>query len=184
MAVSWRITAEGEKQWLGADGCWYSSQELAERADTTSPPPAPTRASPGNAPAFPGIYREQKPKRKVNRKRLAVSLIILAILIGVIAYFSIKSQSPPYKIDMLSVRAISNQQVDVEYRVHNLGSSPWQPSCSVSILPVYGGGIGTAVQSSYGPIDGGQYGDVGGIVTISNNDARAVTTADVTITNC
>jgi hypothetical protein len=82
---------------------------------------------------------------------------------------------------MLTVSIESLQKVDVEFVVHNMGSSAWQPQCSVGVQPSFGGGIGTAQFSTYTPIDAGEYGDVGGTVVISNNDAQAVTKSDVSI---
>jgi hypothetical protein len=174
MTIAWRVLQDGEKQWRGADGNWYSSEEMALGARTTKAPP------------FPGIYT-RPPKRRSRWLRPRPWIILGLLLGGLITFATIVGndlQSPPYKVDMLTVHVLNPQQVDVEYRIHNLGTSPWQPSCVVSVLPIFGGGIGTARQSTYSPIDPGEYGDDGGIVTISNNDAQAVTVRDVQIDDC
>jgi len=142
----------------------------------------PQQPAPPAVPVFPGIYqRPAKPTARWLRPRPLIILALLGLAVVWLIVKGVDDANHAYKVDMLTVRVENPQSVDIEFRVHNLGGSAWQPQCSVTAQPLFGGGIGTGQFSTYTPIDAGQYGDVGGTVVISNNDAQAVTKSDVSI---
>jgi hypothetical protein len=88
--------------------------------------------------------------------------------------------SHPYKVDQISVAHNGSRTTAyVSFRIHNLGGSSFQPSCSVSIVAVYGSRIGAGEASPVSPIDGQQYGSVETAITVTANDAMAIDASDV-----
>ncbi len=84
MSLGWRVLPDGEKQWRGADGNWYSSEELALEAGSRPQnlerpaPAAPASASPT---PFPGIYRKPT-KKELRAQRRTVTISPSASYVG------------------------------------------------------------------------------------------------------
>jgi len=176
----WRETPSGERQWLGGDGNWYSSEQMAVAAAGA---PEPTQAP---VPPPPTVYRRPETRRsrsKWLRPRPLIILSVLAVAIVLIVTLGTTS-SGPYKVDQISVQHAGTATLYVSFRVHNLGSSASTPSCTVSVIspsPTVGG-VGANILSTQSPIDASQYGSIEGPVVITDNDALDMNVSDVTIT--
>jgi hypothetical protein len=82
----WRVTADGERQWRGADSNWYSSEALALEAGSVAPlsgAPAPP------VKPFPGIYRRPSkvPTAKGRVVDTTTKLFRVAALIWLLGVF-------------------------------------------------------------------------------------------------
>jgi hypothetical protein len=188
-------TPDGERQWLSADGNWYSSESAALLAGIEQAKEHRQRApSPGDPlvvrlpppPSVPPVIRQrqvQPSKRRRFKPRFYVIMAVLAVAIVWIAVAS--SHHTPYKIARVSIEHAGTAHVYVEFQVHNLSGSSWKPSCQVQVQPPLDQFFGvTQGASTYTPIDGHQYGMAGAEVTITNNDALEVTPSDVQVSNC
>jgi hypothetical protein len=99
MVGEWRVTAAGDKQWLGADGNWYSSEALA--ATSGSAPTAPPSAA---AQTFPGIYRRPTKKRRRIQPIgwVILGLVAVGLVVGLATATSSHSSNPPTPALMLA----------------------------------------------------------------------------------
>ena len=181
--AEWRETPGGERQWLGGDGNWYSSEQMAVAAGSMAmPPEAPLPPDPD----FPGIYhRPTKKPRAAKRSawmrpRPLAAIGMLAVVILLIATLG-GSSGGPYKVDQIAIEHSGTAKIYVLFRVHNLGTSASTPSCNVSVISPFVSGIGTAILTTRSPIDGNQYGGAEGQVVISGNDAMSMDQSDMTI---
>lgn len=189
-----RISPDGEEQWLARDGYWYTSYEGALVAGVQRPDPSPEIVA-GSLPMAPQRLippsptndRKSPKKKTANRKvkwgRLA---IIAAVAIGASGYLLTRQHADDsFTTSAVSVSPMSSSRVDIHFRVHNTGTSPGSPSCVVSVFPPGGNFQGTGTSESFqNPIAAGQYGFTDAYVTITNNDASAVTASDVQISGC
>lgn len=97
--TDWRETSSGERQWLGSDGNWYSSEQLAMSIG----PPRPGGSGPPPAPEFPGIYsqpthplRATKPRYSQRSAKTAILVFwaIVAVIVVIVIISNATRSSP------------------------------------------------------------------------------------------
>jgi hypothetical protein len=113
-------------------------------------------------------------------------LILLAVIAGIVIWVNKADSSPPYTVSRISVEHEGTTKVYVEAWVHNLSGSSWTPSCTITVNQNGPGNFfGVAAGATrYEPIDGHQSGSVAATITVTDNDALAVTPSMVQVTSC
>jgi hypothetical protein len=188
--TQWRVTPQGERQWLSADGNWYPTESAALLAGL----PQPARAQPApstpatRVPPPPLIRQVAKPrKRKVKWGRV---FIAAAVVIGIVAYFSSKTSSGgDIHHQVYAVVPLDAQHVRIFIRWTNDGKSPASASCSLQATAYsqFGDDIGSGFDSTgtNGNVDPGQTQVTRQDLVITDNNAVGVrSTKDVSITDC
>jgi len=174
--TQWRVTPDGEKQWRGADGYWYSDEATAAAAGVASVPvpPAPT------------IYRQP------TKKRPAAIGCLVPIAVGIIAaiLYAVLSGGGSANVTgtVWSVVPLDGNTVRVYMIWTNHGNKAGSASCvlNTTVRNQFGDVTdvevnSTATNNSLNPGQTvHQYQDIG----VDSGDAGNVSAKDVKITNC
>ena len=196
--MQWRENANGERQWLSADGYWYPSEAEALIAGTrhTEParqaPPPPHMPYPPAAPPAgpPPIARRsvQKKRSPWLRPRPIIILTVLAALIIWLVVQGSSSSSGGIAGKVTNVQALAPNTVRIYLFWTNSGSKPATANCvlNTTVHNQFGDQVNLRVNAtgSNGNIAAGgtstDYQDVG----VDNGDAPFVTKGDIKILDC
>jgi hypothetical protein len=166
--TGWRETPTGARQWLGADGNWYSSEQLAKQAGVQRPPPhtpqTPARTVSGAAPrnVSPSVRTPHKSKAHKKTRGWLVAAGIAVIGILFVAEHSGGANPRPssgahasYRASIVSVSHPTDptdplapttpKTITVAFRVTNDGSIGGKPSCGIMAQAPTGAHGGTRV---------------------------------------
>jgi hypothetical protein len=169
----WRVTADGERQWRGADGNWYPNEIRAVLAGTLADPSLPRPP--------PTIYVRTRPKYSDRSTRIAI-LITLGVIAVIVVWVGISKVLPhaQYDTTLVSVQPISTKQAVVVWRIKNVGRKSGDPTCSVTINTA-NADIGTNILTFQGTVAPGDT-VVGNVtLTVTNNDAGGANRADTQV---
>lgn len=175
--TEFRDTADGQRQWLGRDGHWYSSEILAA---TSGGPPAKA----------PVMHQAPKPPPKKRSPRAVGCLTFIVIVIVVIVVVAVSGGGPKANITAKAtdVVALDGNTVRLYLEFTNHGKASGTANCVINttVYNQFGDQVNLRVNStgSNNSIPGGQtvrqYQDIG----VDNGDAQYVKVGDVKIVDC
>jgi hypothetical protein len=121
--TQWRVTPDGEKQWLSADGNWYPTESAALLAGLSAPteprvasPPPPAVVPKAMPTPPPGIY--QRPisttKKVPRRAQIARAFLVIWAVLVVVAFaaggttWGVVAIAVPFGLSIGIAKAVGN----------------------------------------------------------------------------
>lgn len=180
LMVQWRETPNGERQYRGADGNWYSSEEFAEAAAPGPPGRAPV------APPPPAVVPQSR--RKIGCGAVALAVIAVVIIVILVTTLTANGPSPSVKAKLVNVIPLSGNEVRLFIRWTNTGNGSGSGACVINttVHNQFGDEVNIRVNSTNtnGNLKPGAtqtlYQDIG----VDTGDAPYVKASDVQITDC
>lgn len=182
--TEWRDTPTGARQWLGADGNWYSSERLAQAAVPRTAPQFTARPlSPEPTPPQQLSLLGRMLFGMLHHWRLTLfGLIVIIVLIVGAINGTASGPSAKYRASIVSVNdpTATPKTITVVFRVANHGNNAGAPSCLInSITTPHAHGSTTVAFTT--PIDPGHSDMSSTSVRITTTGAGSITKTEVKI---
>jgi hypothetical protein len=136
MSTMWRETADGERQWLGADGNWYSTEALARSthvARVATRIPAAPAAAVVQSPAPRSTPAAALPRRRRMRPFFVVLVLLVIVIAVIVAASSGGGKGASFTSRIGSITAPTPKTVVIILTVTNTGSAAGKPTCHVFV---------------------------------------------------